>query len=244
MSVVQNQENVFVRVKCLNSDGTPATGMTAATAGHVIHYQRENAAVVTDSTSAADASGLDAAHVDWEFDEIGAGYYQVAYPDAAFVSGAGSVLCWMTATDIDGIANEVAIDHLLKFYGQAEAATATTTTFPAGTNPYQGDMIYVMEGTGAGQTRLIDAVAGDVTTHEGWTVNISDSASTIILIPGDETLGDGGINCDVPVSSRSSHGQADVRSEMDQSNAAGVNATEMAGTTIKGSGVSGDLWRG
>ena len=240
-SVVQNQADVFVRIKLItDATGAPATGVVAATAGHVIAYQRENAAVVTDSTSAADASALTDAHVDWEFDEIGQGYYQVAFPDAAFIEGAGSVLCMMYATGISCVAELVTIDHILKFYGAASSVTATTTTFAAGPNVYQGDSIYVMDGTGEGQTRLIKSVSGQVATHDAWTVNISATTSTIILIPGDQTLADGGINCDVLTSSRSSHTIPNVRTEIDASVAAGVNVTQVISRTLGENG-SGSL---
>lgn len=203
-SVAPNQEDVFVRIRLItDTDGTPATGIVAAQAGHQMWYQRESAAVVTDGTSAADMGGLTSTHTDWEFIEIRNGYYWASYPDAAFVEGVASVLCGMDATGISCVAELVLIDALLKFQGKADSVTATTTTFPTGTTPKQGDQIYVIDGTGGRQTRLVRSATGEVATHLAWDVNISATTSTIILLPGDETLGDGGINADAAVSSRS-----------------------------------------
>jgi hypothetical protein len=244
-SVALDQQNVFVTVRMItDADGTPATGIVAATAGHVIWYRRDGAAVVTDSTSAANLASLTTAHTDWEFLHIRNGYYTIAYPDAAFAAGVGSVLCGMETDAASCVAELVTIDPLFKYKGTASSVTATTPTFPAGPTVYQGDQIYVAEGTGIGQTRLITSATGQVATHAAWDVNISASASTIILIPGDETLADGGINVDATVSSRSSHTQADVRTELDASVAAGVNVTEVAGETIAQKGSGGQEYGG
>lgn len=192
-SVAPGQTNVFVIVKCItDADGTPATGITAATTGHVIHYWREKAsAVITDAGSAADMSGLSDIHTDWEFYEIGGGYYWVAYPDAAFAAGADAVLCWMTATGISGIAARVIIDPFIKYNGLPSAVSSTTTTFPSGPVVKKGDYIYVASGTGQGQTRLVKSASGQVATHEAFDTAISSSASIVVLLPGDSTLFDG-----------------------------------------------------
>jgi hypothetical protein len=242
-SVVQGQENVFVRVKCVtDSTGVPATGIVAATAGHVISYQRLNEAVVTDATAAADASGLTAAHVDWEFDEIGGGMYQVAVPDAAWIAGAASCVVWMSATGISGVPAEITIDHLLKWYGIPSGVTATSLTLPAGPVLRQGDSLFVEQGTGAGQTRLVESVSGQVATVRTWDTQPSAVDSFVVLIPGDQILGDGGINCDAAISSRSSHTQGDVRNEIDAAVAAGVHVTEVNSVTVGGSGTIADPW--
>ncbi len=216
-SVAPDQLNVFVTVRLItDADGTPAESVVAATAGHQIWYRRDLSALVTDGTSAADLASLTTAHTDWEFLHIRDGYYTVAYPDAAFVSDVGNVLCGMDATGISCVAESVLIDKFLKFQGKAAAATAITTTFPTGTTPKKGDEIYVIIGTGERQTRLITSVAGEIATHLAWDVNISVTTSTIVLVPGDETLADGGINVDTTVSSRSTITQAEVNSEADQ----------------------------
>ena len=217
-SVAPDQKDVFVTVRMItDADGLPATGVVAATGGHLIEYRRDAAAVVTDGGSAADLATLTTAHTDWEFLHIFDGYYTVAIPDAAFVKGVGNVLVNMRATNISGVAESVIIDKFLKFQGKATGATATTTTFPNGTRPLQGDQIYVIEGTGDRQTRLVTSVSGEIATHLAWDSgrNISTSTSTIVLIPGDETLADGGINVDVAVSTRSTLTAAQSNAEAD-----------------------------
>jgi hypothetical protein len=244
-SVATGQTDVFVTLRLItDATNNPATGVVAATGGHVIWYRRDGAAVVTDSGAAADLASLTTAHTDWEFLEIRNGQYTVAFPDAAFAAGVAGVLCGMEATGISCEEVYVTIDPLFKFKGLASAATSTTTTFPAGPTVYKGDSIYVAEGTGIGQTRLITSATGQVATHAAFDVGISTSASTIILIPGDATLADGGINVDAAVSTRSSHTQANVRTEMDASNAEGCNITQINGTTVQGDGTVGNLWRG
>jgi len=238
--VAVGQTNVFVTVRLItDADGTPATGVVAATSGHIIEYRRDGAAVVNDSTSAADLASLTTAHTDWEFLHITQGYYTVAFPDAAFAAGVGGVLCSMSATGISCVGQYVIIDPLLKFQGQASSVTATTTTFPAGPVVKQGDTIFASMGTGAGQSRLITSATGQLAAHLAWDTNISASATTIILIPGDETVGDGGINCDVATSSRSSHSQSDVETTVQAVVDAGVNVTQMVGINLETSGTGG-----
>lgn len=205
--VALNQANVSLRIRMLDdTDGTPATGVVAATGGHEIWYQRgfDNAAV-TDSTSAADMTLITDVHTDWEFIHIREGWYRVDFPDAAFAEGVGSVMCGMNATGFSGISVTVVIEPLYKYQGTASSVTATTTTFPAGTDPYKGDFIYAVEGTGIKQMVMITSVAGQVATHEVWPdTNISDSTTTILLIAGQgDAMSDGGINADALVSSRS-----------------------------------------
>lgn len=213
--VAPDQIDVFVTVRMItDADGTPATGVVAATAGHVIQYRRDGAAIVTDAGAAADLASLTTAHTDWEFLHIFDGYYTVALPDAAFVKGVGNVLCNMVATGISSVSESVIIDKFLKFQGKASSVTATTTTFPSGTTPEKGDEIYVSDGTGERQTRLVKSVAGEVATHDAWGINISDSSSTIVLIPGSAILADGGINVDTTVSSRSDLTEAQVNTQV------------------------------
>jgi len=186
-----------------DADGTPATGVVAATAGHLIEYRRDGAAVVTDATAADDLASLTTAHTDWEFLHIFDGYYTVAVPDAAFASGVGNVLVNMRATGISGVAESVEIDQFIKYQGKPSSVTATTTTFPSGTTPKQGDEIYVINGTGERQTRLVTSATGEVATHLAWDDNISATTSVVVLLPGDETIADGGILVDTAVSTRS-----------------------------------------
>lgn len=193
-TVAPGQINVFMPVKMLNnSDGLPATGITASTTGHVMSYFRFGAsAIVTDSGSAADMTGLADSHVDWEFDEIGVGYYWCAWPDAAFAAGAEAVMLWM-ATDSHhpAVATMVTIDPTIKFNGLVSSVTSTTTTFPAGPVVKKGDIIFITAGTGQGQTRLVTSASGQVATHEAFDTAINNSDSVVTLYPGDSNLYDG-----------------------------------------------------
>ena len=217
--VALNQTNVSLRIRVLAADGTPYTGLTAATAGHEIWYQRgvDNSAV-TDGGSAADHAAIGDAHTDWEFIHIREGWYRVDYPDAAFAEGVGSVVCGMNATGYTGISETVVIEPLFKYQGQASSVTATTTTFPASTNPQKGDYIYVVEGTGIKQVVLVTSVVGQVATHEAWPdTNISDTTSTILLIAGQgDAMSDGGFD---------------------------VNVKRINDVAVVGAGTSGDKWR-
>lgn len=249
--VALDQQNVFVRIRLLtDSTGAPATGVTAATAGHTMWYQRDSSAVVTDGGSAADMSALTDAHTDWEFLEIREGRYWCAFPDAAFANGSSSVDCGMSATGISCVVENVVIEPLFKYHGQASSVTSTTTTFPSGPVVKAGDEIYVTAGTGIGQTRLITSAAGQVATHAAWDDNISATTSTILLIAGDGTKGQAAENVDVASSTLSTVTPAQVESSADSSlgnfftkSPSGnidVNIAEVAEVAIDGVGSDAD----
>ena len=211
--VALNQKNVSVRVRMLtDADGTPATGITDASAGHTISYQRGfDTALVADAGSAVDLALITSAHVDWGLFEIGEGWYRVCYPDAAFAEGVGSVLCTMSTTAESAISVTVVIDSLLKFQGSPDSVTATTTTFEAGTTPLAGDIIRVVEGTGEpGNEVLVTSATGEVATHAAFETGISATTTTVLLIAGDAITAQGGINADVATSTRASPAQVNT----------------------------------
>lgn len=212
--VALNQQDVSVRIKMLNSDGTPATGITAATAGHRIWYQRgERTAQVDDATAANDLAAITSAHTDWGFKEVGDGWYRVDFPDAAFLEGAASVKLGMSTTAQQSVEVDVEINPLYKFQGSPVAVTSTTTEFPSGTTPLKGDVIVVVDGTGViGNAVMVTSVAGEVATHPAFSTGISATTTTVLLIAGDPTSADGGINVDAAVSSRSTISSGDVDS--------------------------------
>ncbi len=218
--VALDQTNVSVRIRMLtDADGTPATGIDDTAAGHVISYQRGfDTAFVTDGGSAADLALITSVHSDWGFFEIGEGWYRVDYPDAAFLEGVGSTLCTMFTDAASAVSETVIIEPLFKFQGQAASVTALTTTFPAGTDPYKGDFIYVPQGTGIRQMVMITSVADQVATHEPWPdANISATTSTILLIAGQgDVMSDGGILVDVASSTLSTLTAPQVNAECDQ----------------------------
>ena len=90
-------QSVVIRIVDATS-GVPETGVTSATGGLDLRYRREGAATVTLTES--DLSALTDAHADGGMLHIGAGYYRVDIPDAAFSTGANGVLIFGTATDM------------------------------------------------------------------------------------------------------------------------------------------------
>lgn len=231
--VALNQADVSVRIKMLTlADGSPATGITAATPGHEIWYQRgEASARVTDASAANDLAAITSLHTDWGFKEIGNGWYRVDFPDAAFAEGVGSVICGMATTAATAVEVIVEINPFYKYGGKPSAVTANTTTFPAGTTPLKGDWIMVVNGTGEpGNMVMVTSVAGEVATHAAFSTGISASDTNVLLIAGDAVSADGGINADVAVSTRSSLTAPDVLSECADAltNYAGATSAELA----------------
>lgn len=78
------------------TDGTPETGVLAATSGLDLQYRREGAVAV--ALTEADLSALNDAHSDGGLLHIGGGYYRVDLPDAAVASGSDGVLVFGTVT--------------------------------------------------------------------------------------------------------------------------------------------------
>lgn len=83
--------DVSVTIRILDSvDGSPETGVVAATSGLALYYRRERSATV--ALTESDMTALTDAHADGAFKHIGDGYYTVDVPDAAFATGAKDVL--------------------------------------------------------------------------------------------------------------------------------------------------------
>lgn len=102
-------------------------------------------------------------------------------------SGHGiSAVAGATGKDIDGVLGEMVIRK-----STATAGGASTITLDASANTtndyYNGNLIYIIGGTGAGQSRVItDYVGGatlQATVHKAWSVNPS-SDSVFVIIPG------------------------------------------------------------
>ena len=84
--------DVSVVIRIIDStDGTPETGVVAATAGLVLEYRRELEAEVSLATI-TDLAALTTAHTDKGILHIGDGYYRVDLPDAACTTGQVGVL--------------------------------------------------------------------------------------------------------------------------------------------------------
>jgi len=98
--VKKGTTNVSSVVRIIDSsDGTPETGVVAATGGLAFNYRREAEAAVA-ITGINDLALLTTAHTDGGILHIGDGYYRIDFQDAAFAAGAGEdgVLLTGTAT--------------------------------------------------------------------------------------------------------------------------------------------------
>ena len=73
-----------------STDGTPETGVVYNTSGIAMWYRREGATQT--AITEASLSALDSAHSDGGIIHIGDGYYRLDLPDAAFATGANSVI--------------------------------------------------------------------------------------------------------------------------------------------------------
>ena len=80
-----------------DTDGTPETGVVAATAGLALYYWRPGAARVA-ITGITNLALQTTAHTDGGILHIGDGHYRVDFQDAAFASGVDFVLLEGTAT--------------------------------------------------------------------------------------------------------------------------------------------------
>lgn len=85
--------------------GTPEEGVTYATSGLDLWYRREGGAVV--SLTEATLAAVDSAHSDGGIIHIGNGYYRLDLPDAAFATGASSLMIGGTVTGMIVIGTEI-----------------------------------------------------------------------------------------------------------------------------------------
>lgn len=99
--------NVSVRIRIIDdTDGTPEQGVTSATPGLALWYQKEGAAKV--DLTESDLTALTDAHSDGGILHIDDGYYRVDIPDAAF-TGVDSVLIGGAVTGMIVIGTEIQI---------------------------------------------------------------------------------------------------------------------------------------
>ena len=88
-----------------STDGTPETGFAYNTSGIDLWYRREGGSVV--SITEATLSAVDSAHSDGGVIHIRDGYFRLDAPDAAFATGANSVMFGGTATGMIIIGTEI-----------------------------------------------------------------------------------------------------------------------------------------
>lgn len=95
--VLKGSTDVSVVIRIVDStDGTPETGVVAATSGLDLKYWRRGAAAV--SLTESDLSAHTDAHTDGGILHINGGLYRVDVPDAAFATGADTVTVCGTVT--------------------------------------------------------------------------------------------------------------------------------------------------
>ena len=126
-----------------STDGTPETGVLWNAAGMDLKYRREGAAVV--SVTEATLAALTTAHADGGFLEIGNGWYRFDLPDAAFATGADSVLIFGTVTGM--IVMGVGVQ--LVDYDPMDSTRLGLTALPNAAAEAAGGLY--TRGTGAGQ---------------------------------------------------------------------------------------------
>lgn len=108
--IVPGSDDVSLRIRILDStDGTPETGVTSATTGLSLSYVRDGATAT--SITVSDLTALTDAHSDGGILHISDGYYRLDVADAAFASGADSVMITGTATGMVIVGCEVQMSN-------------------------------------------------------------------------------------------------------------------------------------
>lgn len=98
MIIAPGSTDVSVMVRIVDAtDKTPETGVTAASAGLSLTYWRQGAAAAVGLTE-VDLTAPDDAHADGGLLHLGAGYYRLDLPDAAFLAGADFVQVYGSVT--------------------------------------------------------------------------------------------------------------------------------------------------
>lgn len=187
--------------------GAAKTGLTFESAGLDVSYARmetDNDVVVT--AGAPVTTTLTGAHVDWGFVEVDAtnhpGLYKLDIADGVFAAGAWSVVVTVIGTGLD----PTHIEYILRTYnfntlysavvartGVATAGATRSITLDAGAsavnNYYIDDIVSIISGTGAGQSRRIKSYVGAskvATVQTAWGTNPA-AGSVYVLIPGGKT---------------------------------------------------------
>lgn len=196
-----------------STTGEAVTDLAYNSSGLAIWYRREGAA--TTSITPASLGSVSTAHTDGGFIHVGNGIYRIDSPDAAFSSGVSGVMFSATAdgayfypvyvqlvgfNPADGVrlgltalpnaaVNATGGLMTAKRGGTAQAGASSTITLDAGASSsddfYVGDVVQIVGGTGAGQSRIITDYVGSTkvaTVDTAWTTNPS-SDSVFVLIP-------------------------------------------------------------
>lgn len=161
-SVSQTIE-VFIKDSS-STTGAGLTGLAYNTAGLTAYYYRQGAAAATAITLATMTLGTWATGGFVVVDGTNApGLYQLGLPDAAVAGGADYVDVYLKgATNMVQTVARIQLDNRMRDTirtGTAQAGAAGTITLDSGASAtndfYKGALIYVREGTGAGQVPTI-----------------------------------------------------------------------------------------
>lgn len=169
MSIVRKAGSVDVSVvvRIIDSvDGTPETGVTAATGGLVLEYRRELEAEVSLATI-VDLAALTTAHTDKGILHIGDGYYRVDLPDAACATGQVGVLVHGVATGMVVIGEYIQ----LVAYDPFDTVRLGLTALPSAAAEAAGGLY--TRGSGAGQ--INQSANGMVDTNPVRLNNVAQS---------------------------------------------------------------------
>jgi hypothetical protein len=157
-------QSAYVRI--LNTDGSAKTDAVFNSAGLDLFYRRSGAAIVSITEITQTANG---AHADGGFVHIGAGYYRVDPPDAAFAVGAddvfvaGAITGGVIVGEMIKLTDAASGLPLLRGNLVAQSATASTIVLDASASAvddfYNGSFI-----TAEGQTRQIIDYTGSSKT--------------------------------------------------------------------------------
>jgi hypothetical protein len=118
-----------------STDGTPETGVVAATSGLALEYRRELA--TSTPLTESDLAALTTAHADGGMKHIGNGYYRVDLPDAAIAAGVKGCLVHGTVTGMIVIGAYIHITAYNPFNGSSLGLTNLDATISSRATPTQ-----------------------------------------------------------------------------------------------------------
>jgi len=180
--------DVSVVIRIVDStDGSPETGVTAATAGLALEYRREGA--TSTAITEANLTNLNDAHSDGGMKHIGNGYYRLDLPDAACASNSAGCLVHGTATSMVVIGCYIDLTQTPADLTHVAGATVNTATAQLGVN-------VVSSGAAAGVTAIkkntaksnimmyMELTAGGPATGKTVTVEVSKDGGAFAAIAG------------------------------------------------------------
>ena len=158
-SITKDALNESTIIRIIDStDGTPETGVVAATAGLSLSYRREGGAVVA-LTALNDLALLTTAHTDGGILHIGNGYYRLDPQDTACARGTAGVLIFGTGRGMVVIGTyHPLVDLNLEGQSAVDLKDFADAGYDPATNKVQGVV-------------LVDTI----TTYTGNTVQTGDS---------------------------------------------------------------------